>query len=91
MLRAAFRQIVPDSEAVLEALGIDPKSRAEELPVVGVLPPRQCASARGAAQALELGQQASATKSLRPGQPRPALRRSASRIARTAATDCAMS
>lgn len=33
MLRAALRQITPDSEAVLLALGIDPKARAEELPV----------------------------------------------------------
>jgi len=33
MLRAALRRIAPDSEALLEALGIDPKARAEELPV----------------------------------------------------------
>jgi 16S rRNA (adenine1518-N6/adenine1519-N6)-dimethyltransferase len=33
MLRAALRQLVPDSEVVLESLGIDPKARAEELPV----------------------------------------------------------
>jgi 16S rRNA (adenine1518-N6/adenine1519-N6)-dimethyltransferase len=33
MLRAALRKLVPDSVAVLEGLGIDPKSRAEELPV----------------------------------------------------------
>jgi 16S rRNA (adenine1518-N6/adenine1519-N6)-dimethyltransferase len=33
MLRAALRRIAPNSEAVLEALGIDPKARAEELPV----------------------------------------------------------
>lgn len=33
MLRAALRKLVPDSGAVLEGLGIDPKSRAEELPV----------------------------------------------------------
>jgi 16S rRNA (adenine1518-N6/adenine1519-N6)-dimethyltransferase len=33
MLRAALRKLVPDSEAVLEGLGIDPRSRAEELPV----------------------------------------------------------
>jgi 16S rRNA (adenine1518-N6/adenine1519-N6)-dimethyltransferase len=33
MLRAALRQLVPDSEAILESLGIDPKARAEELPV----------------------------------------------------------
>jgi 16S rRNA (adenine1518-N6/adenine1519-N6)-dimethyltransferase len=33
MLRAALRQLVPDSETVLESLGIDPKARAEELPV----------------------------------------------------------
>ena len=33
MLRAALRKLLPDSEAVLEGLGIDPKSRAEELPV----------------------------------------------------------
>ena len=33
MLRAALRQLVPNSEAVLESLGIDPKARAEELPV----------------------------------------------------------
>lgn len=33
MLRAALRQLTPDSEALLEALGIDPKARAEELDV----------------------------------------------------------
>jgi 16S rRNA (adenine1518-N6/adenine1519-N6)-dimethyltransferase len=33
MLRAALRKLAPDSAAVLEGLGIDPKSRAEELPV----------------------------------------------------------
>jgi 16S rRNA (adenine1518-N6/adenine1519-N6)-dimethyltransferase len=33
MLRSALRQITPDSEALLEALGIDPKARAEELEV----------------------------------------------------------
>jgi 16S rRNA (adenine1518-N6/adenine1519-N6)-dimethyltransferase len=33
MLRSALRQIVPDSEALLEDLGIDPKARAEELDV----------------------------------------------------------
>jgi len=33
MLRSALRQIAPDSEAVLESLGIDPKARAEELTV----------------------------------------------------------
>ena len=33
MLRAALRRIAPDSEAVLEALGIDPKARAETLDV----------------------------------------------------------
>jgi 16S rRNA (adenine1518-N6/adenine1519-N6)-dimethyltransferase len=33
MLRGALRKLLPDSEAVLERLGIDPKSRAEELPV----------------------------------------------------------
>jgi 16S rRNA (adenine1518-N6/adenine1519-N6)-dimethyltransferase len=33
MLRSALRQIAPDSEALLQSLGIDPKSRAEELPV----------------------------------------------------------
>jgi 16S rRNA (adenine1518-N6/adenine1519-N6)-dimethyltransferase len=33
MLRASLRQITPDSETVLEALGIDPKARAEELSV----------------------------------------------------------
>ncbi len=33
MLRAALRQITPDSESLLNALGIDPKARAEELPV----------------------------------------------------------
>jgi 16S rRNA (adenine1518-N6/adenine1519-N6)-dimethyltransferase len=33
MLRSALRQITPDSEALLEALGIDPKARAEELKV----------------------------------------------------------
>ena len=33
MLRSALRQITPDSEALLESLGIDPKARAEELAV----------------------------------------------------------
>jgi 16S rRNA (adenine1518-N6/adenine1519-N6)-dimethyltransferase len=33
MLRASLRQITPDSEALLQALGIDPKARAEELDV----------------------------------------------------------
>ena len=33
MLRAALRQITPDSEALLQGLGIDPKARAEELGV----------------------------------------------------------
>jgi 16S rRNA (adenine1518-N6/adenine1519-N6)-dimethyltransferase len=33
MLRSALRQISPDSEALLEGLGIDPKARAEELAV----------------------------------------------------------
>ena len=33
MLRAALRKLLPDCEAVLEGLGIDPTSRAEELPV----------------------------------------------------------
>jgi 16S rRNA A1518/A1519 N6-dimethyltransferase RsmA/KsgA/DIM1 with predicted DNA glycosylase/AP lyase activity len=33
MLRAALRQITPDSEALLQSLGIDPKARAEELEV----------------------------------------------------------
>jgi 16S rRNA (adenine1518-N6/adenine1519-N6)-dimethyltransferase len=33
MLRSSLRQITPDSEALLEGLGIDPKSRAEELGV----------------------------------------------------------
>jgi 16S rRNA (adenine1518-N6/adenine1519-N6)-dimethyltransferase len=33
MLRSALRQIVPDSEGVLERIGIDPKARAEELAV----------------------------------------------------------
>jgi 16S rRNA (adenine1518-N6/adenine1519-N6)-dimethyltransferase len=33
MLRAALRKLVPGAETVLEGLGIDPKSRAEELPV----------------------------------------------------------
>jgi 16S rRNA (adenine1518-N6/adenine1519-N6)-dimethyltransferase len=33
MLRSSLRQITPDSEALLESLGIDPRSRAEELAV----------------------------------------------------------
>ena len=33
MLRASLRQITPDSEALLTSLGLDPKSRAEELAV----------------------------------------------------------
>jgi 16S rRNA (adenine1518-N6/adenine1519-N6)-dimethyltransferase len=33
MLRAALRQLTPDSETLLQSLGIDPKARAEELGV----------------------------------------------------------
>jgi 16S rRNA (adenine1518-N6/adenine1519-N6)-dimethyltransferase len=33
MLRASLRQITPDSEALLQSLGIDPKARGEELDV----------------------------------------------------------
>jgi 16S rRNA (adenine1518-N6/adenine1519-N6)-dimethyltransferase len=33
MLRAALRQLTPDSETLLQTLGIDPKARAEELGV----------------------------------------------------------
>jgi len=33
MLRASLRQITPEAEALLERLGIDPKARAEELPI----------------------------------------------------------
>jgi 16S rRNA (adenine1518-N6/adenine1519-N6)-dimethyltransferase len=33
MLRSSLRQIAPDSEAMLDALGIDPQARAEELEV----------------------------------------------------------
>jgi len=33
MLRASLRQITPDTEKLLERLGIDPKARAEELPI----------------------------------------------------------
>lgn len=33
MLRSALRQLTPDSEALLQGLGIDPKARAEELQV----------------------------------------------------------
>jgi len=33
MLRSALRRLTPDSEALLESLGIDPKARAEELDV----------------------------------------------------------
>jgi len=33
MLRASLRQITPDTEKLLEGLGIDPKARAEELPI----------------------------------------------------------
>ena len=33
MLRSSLRQLTPDSEALLQALGIDPKARAEELGV----------------------------------------------------------
>jgi 16S rRNA (adenine1518-N6/adenine1519-N6)-dimethyltransferase len=33
MLRSSLRRIAPDSEALLGRLGIDPRSRAEELPV----------------------------------------------------------
>ena len=45
MLRSSLRQITPDSEALLQALGIDPKARAEELGVARFLPHRQCAIA----------------------------------------------
>jgi 16S rRNA (adenine1518-N6/adenine1519-N6)-dimethyltransferase len=31
MLRSSLRTVSPDSEALLERLGIDPKARAEEL------------------------------------------------------------
>jgi 16S rRNA (adenine1518-N6/adenine1519-N6)-dimethyltransferase len=33
MLRSSLRQIAPDSEVMLDALGIDPQARAEELEV----------------------------------------------------------
>jgi len=33
MLRASLRQIAPNPETLLEGLGIDPKARAEELPI----------------------------------------------------------
>jgi 16S rRNA (adenine1518-N6/adenine1519-N6)-dimethyltransferase len=33
MLRSALRKLAPDSEALLQGLGIDPSSRAEELGV----------------------------------------------------------
>jgi 16S rRNA (adenine1518-N6/adenine1519-N6)-dimethyltransferase len=33
MLRSALRQLTPDSEALLEKLGIDPRARAEELDI----------------------------------------------------------
>ena len=33
MLRSTLRQLAPDSEALLQTLGIDPKARAEELGV----------------------------------------------------------
>jgi 16S rRNA (adenine1518-N6/adenine1519-N6)-dimethyltransferase len=33
MLRASLRQIAPNAEVLLERLGIDPKARAEELPI----------------------------------------------------------
>jgi 16S rRNA (adenine1518-N6/adenine1519-N6)-dimethyltransferase len=33
MLRVSLRQIAPNAEALLERLGIDPKARAEELPI----------------------------------------------------------
>jgi 16S rRNA (adenine1518-N6/adenine1519-N6)-dimethyltransferase len=33
MLRSSLRQVAPDSEALLETLGIDPRARAEELDV----------------------------------------------------------
>ena len=74
--------------AVLEGLGIDPKSRAEELPVSAFC---RLANALqpGAAQALELRLQA-LDEILEPGQALPpqALR---GEDRRTAAADCAMS
>ena len=33
MLRSSLRQVTPDSEALLQELGIDPKARAEELEI----------------------------------------------------------
>jgi 16S rRNA (adenine1518-N6/adenine1519-N6)-dimethyltransferase len=33
MLRSSLRQLPPDSEALLQELGIDPKARAEELEI----------------------------------------------------------
>lgn len=33
MLRSSLRQVTPDSEALLQGLGIDPKARAEELEI----------------------------------------------------------
>jgi 16S rRNA (adenine1518-N6/adenine1519-N6)-dimethyltransferase len=33
MLRSSLRQLTPDSEALLQELGIDPKARAEELEI----------------------------------------------------------
>jgi 16S rRNA (adenine1518-N6/adenine1519-N6)-dimethyltransferase len=33
MLRSSLRQITPDTEALLQELGIDPKRRAEELEI----------------------------------------------------------
>ena len=54
MLRSSLRQIAPDSEALLERLGIDPKARAEELAVgdfcriANALAERNAAKARSA-------------------------------------------
>jgi 16S rRNA (adenine1518-N6/adenine1519-N6)-dimethyltransferase len=33
MLRSSLRQLLPDAEALLRELGLNPQARAEELPV----------------------------------------------------------
>ena len=50
MLRSALRQLTPDSEALLDKLGIDPRARAEELDIAAF-----CRIAN-ALKGLELGQ-----------------------------------
>src|SRR5690606_39210929 len=47
MLRASLRQITPDTETLLESLGLDPKARAEELQIADFCRIANALSARG--------------------------------------------